>query len=91
MGRVAAYVAALVAWSAVVGIPNDPLGVLLWGWLALLDRRAGTQASGATGGRTSLGHGRSTGSLRGLADETFVDVRFDYPVRFDRWTGRHRR
>ena len=30
---VAAYAVALVLWSAVIGIPNDPIGVALWLWL----------------------------------------------------------
>lgn len=30
---VATYVVLLVAWSAVIGIPNDPIGIALWIWL----------------------------------------------------------
>jgi len=30
---VTAYVVALLAWSWVIGIPNDPIGVALWLWL----------------------------------------------------------
>ena len=30
---VATYVVLLVAWSAVIGIPNDPIGISLWIWL----------------------------------------------------------
>ena len=30
---VTAYVVALVLWCAVIGIPNDPVGVALWLWL----------------------------------------------------------
>jgi hypothetical protein len=82
---VAAYVAALVAWSAVVGIPNDPLGILLWGWLALLivRRHEGFWRDW----RPYVVGMVAYWFLRGLADETFVDVRFDYTVRFDRWIG----
>ena len=33
---IAAYVVALVGWSSLIGIPNDPLGVFLWIWGALV-------------------------------------------------------
>ena len=82
---VAAYVVALVAWSAVVGIPNDPLGILLWGWLALfiVRRHEGFWREW----RPYVAGLVAYWFLRGLADETFVDARFDYTVRFDRWLG----
>lgn len=81
----AAYVVALLAWSATIGIPNDPVGILLWGWLALrlANRHEGFWRSWApyVAGLVAYWF------LRGLADQTFVDTRFDYTVRFDRWLG----
>ncbi|GAB3263584.1 phosphatase PAP2 family protein [Nocardioides dilutus] len=82
---VVAYLAALVVWSAVVGIPNDPLGILLWGWLALLiaHRHEGFWRDW----RPYVVALVAYWFFRGLADETFLDVHFDYTVRFDRWLG----
>jgi membrane-associated phospholipid phosphatase len=81
----AVYVAALVSWSALVGIPNDPVGILLWGWLALviLGRHDGFWRDWRPYVAGMVGYW----FLRGLADETFLDTRFDYTVRFDRWLG----
>jgi hypothetical protein len=81
----AAYVAALVAWSAVVGIPNDPVGILLWGWLALAI--AGRHHGFWRDWRPYVVGMVVYWFLRGLADETFLGVHFDYTVRFDRWLG----
>lgn len=81
----AAYLAALVAWSAVIGIPNDPLGILLWGWLAL---RIGHRHHGFwRDWRPYVVALVVYWFFRGLADETFLDAHVDYPVRFDRWLG----
>ena len=80
-----AYVAALVLWSAVVGIPNDPLGILLWGWLALLI--AGRHKGLWRDWRPYVIGLVVYWFFRGLADETFIDTRSEYPIRFDRWLG----
>jgi len=83
--RLAAYVAALVLWSALVGIPNDPLGILLWGWLALFIAR---RHEGFWREWRPYVFGMvAYWFLRGLADETFLDAHFGYTVRFDRWLG----
>jgi hypothetical protein len=81
----AAYAVALVVWSAVVGIPNDPLGILLWGWLALVifGRHEGFWRDW----RPYVVGLVVYWFFRGLADETFLDVHFGYTVRFDRWLG----
>ena len=81
----AAYVAALVAWSAVVGIPNDPVGILLWGWLALviLGRHEGFWRDW----RPYVVGLVVYWLFRGLADETLLGAHFGYTVRFDRWLG----
>lgn len=83
--RLAVYVVALVAWSAVIGIPNDPVGILLWGWLALLI--AGRHQGFWRDWRPYVAGLVVYWFARGLADETFIDTRFDYTVRFDRWLG----
>ena len=79
------YTAALVVWSVVVGIPNDPLGILLWGWLALfiVRRHEGFWRDWRPYVICMVVYW----FFRGLADETFIDVRFGYTVRFDRWLG----
>ena len=84
-GQLAAYVAALVVWCVVVGIPNDPLGILLWGWLALfiVRRHEGFWRDWRPYVICMVVYW----FFRGLADETFIDVRFGYTVRFDRWLG----
>jgi hypothetical protein len=79
------YVAALVTWSATVGIPNDPVGILLWGWLAL--RIVGRHQGLWRDWWPYVAAMTAYWFLRGLADETFVGTRFDYTVRFDRWLG----
>jgi len=83
--KLAVYVVALIAWSVVVGIPNDPLGILLWGWIALflVHRHEGLWRDW----RPYIVGLVVYWFLRGLADETFLDVHFDYTVRFDRWLG----
>ena len=81
----AAYVVALVLWSALIGIPNDPLGILLWGWLALFI--AGRHDGFWRDWRPYVGAIVAYWLLRGLADETFIDTHFGYTVRFDRWLG----
>lgn len=80
-----AYGAALVAWSTLVGIPNDPVGILLWGWLLLriVRRHEGFWRDW----RPYVVGLVAYWFLRGLADQTFLDTRFDYTVRFDRWLG----
>jgi hypothetical protein len=81
----AAYVVALVAWSALIGIPNDPVGILLWGWVALViaHRHQGFWRDW----RPYIAGMVVYWFVRGLADETFIDTKFDYTVRFDRWVG----
>ena len=83
--RLALYVVALVLWSALIGIPNDPVGILLWGWLALVlvGRHQGFWRDWRPYVAGLVGYW----FLRGLADQTFLDTHFDYTVRFDRWLG----
>jgi hypothetical protein len=81
----AGYVAALVAWSAVVGIPNDPVGILLWGWLALVI--LGRHEAFWRDWRPYVVGMVVYWFFRGLADETLLGAHFDYTVRFDRWLG----
>lgn len=83
--RIAAYATALIVWCALVGIPNDPLGILLWGWLALLITRR--HEGFWRDWRLYVVGMVAYWFARGLADETFVDVHVDYPIRFDRWLG----
>ena len=83
--RLALYVVALALWSALIGLPNDPVGILLWGWLALVlvGRHQGFWRDWRPYVAGLVGYW----FLRGLADQTFLDTHFDYTVRFDRWLG----
>ncbi|WP_182524453.1 phosphatase PAP2 family protein [Nocardioides dongkuii] len=85
------YAVALVAWSLLIGIPNDTIGVCLWVWL-------GTVAWYAESAReVSLAWWRDwrwpmlllvlywVG--RGLADQTGMPVHVTAPIRMDEWLG----
>lgn len=85
--RVAAYVAALVAWSVVVGIPNDPLGILLWGWLATyaLGRHAGFWRDWWPVVVALVVYWLARGVTDDLTDLLGLPVHVTEPIRFDRW------
>lgn len=87
----AAYATLLLAWSAVIGIPNDTVGVVLWLWLF-------TIAWNVEAPRSE--HLRFVRDwwlpllllvlywfLRGLADEVGLSVHVTEPIRFDEWLG----
>ncbi|MGB0101156.1 MAG: phosphatase PAP2 family protein [Nocardioides sp.] len=85
----AAYVAALLAWSRLVGIPNDPAGVIIWIWLATIAWRIDLPA------REHLQFWRDWWkplSLlvvywlgRGVADEIGIAPHYTMPIRVDEW------
>jgi membrane-associated phospholipid phosphatase len=88
---VAAYAVALVAWSALIGIPNDTVGVALWLWVFTIAWNAD---------RPPREHLRFVADwwrpvlllavywlCRGLADELGLPVHVDEPIRFDEWIG----
>ena len=85
------YAVLLVLWSWVVGIPNDPVGVVLWVWL-------GTIAWDIEAPREKhLDFWRDWWRpvlilvaywlLRGLADNVGSPVHYRMPIRFDEWLG----
>lgn len=86
---VAAYVALLVAWSAVVGIPNDTVGVVLWLWLFTIAWNADQPRREHL--RFLADWWRPVLLLvgywlcRGLADELGLGVHVTEPIRFDEW------
>lgn len=84
---VAAYVVALVAWSAVVGIPNDPLGILLWGWLAtyVLRRHEGFWRDWWPVVVALVAYWLARGVTDDLTDLLGLPVHVTEPIRFDRW------
>lgn len=82
---VTAYVVALALWSAVVGIPNDPIGIALWLWLLATCWR----------GELSLDFPRDWwpwllalavyGLARGLVDDLGWPPHVTWPIRADEW------
>ena len=86
-GRVAAYVAALGVWCVVVGIPNDPLGILLWGWLAMfaLGRHQGFWRDWWPVVLAFVLYWLARGVTDDLTDALGLPVHFTEPIRFDRW------
>lgn len=90
--RALAAVAALLAvWVALVGIPNDTVGVALWLWLVALAWHA--DAPPARRWDFARDWWRPVlllvvyWLLRGLADQTGVPVHVETPVRLDAWLG----
>jgi membrane-associated phospholipid phosphatase len=86
---VTTYVVLLVAWSSLIGIPNDPLGVFLWIWGALV-------AWDVQGSREwHLRFPRDWWPVllglvvywltRGLVDELGLPVHVQMPIDVDRW------
>lgn len=86
-----AYAVALVAWSLVIGIPTDTLGVCLWIWIGAIAWFAGSPRA------TAVAFARdwwlpvallvAYSLLRGLADETFIPLHITMPIRVDEWIG----
>ena len=87
--RVLLYVAALVLWSAIVGLPNDPLGILLWGWLATyaLRRNEGFWRDWWPVVVALVVYWLARGVADDLTDLVGLPVHFSEPIRFDRWLG----
>jgi hypothetical protein len=86
---VAAYAVALVAWSAVIGIPNDPIGIALWLWLLSVCWRIDLPR------RTHLEFARDWwpwllalvvyGLARGVTDDLGFTPHVTWPIRVDEW------
>ncbi len=87
----AAYVGALAAWSALIGVPNDPIGVFLWIWFLLVAWNIQAPQS------YHLRFPRDWWPVllglviywftRGLADELGIPVHVTMPIRVDVWLG----
>ncbi len=85
----AAYAVVLLAWCWLVGIPNDPAGVIVWIWLGTL----AWQIEDAD--RDPWRFWRDWWKpllllvvywlVRGLADEIGIPPHYSMPVRFDEW------
>ncbi len=88
--RVGAFVAALVAWSALTGIPNDPVGILIWGWLATV--LMGVHHGFWTDWWPIVVALAGYWLVRGLIDDVTAAlglvVHVTEPIRFDRWLSR---
>lgn len=84
--RVAAYAVALLAWSWLIGIPNDPAGVIVWIWLGTL---------AWDGAQDPWQFWKDWWKpllllvaywlLRGLADEIGIPPHYSMPIRVDEW------
>lgn len=84
-----AYAVALLLWSWVVGIPNDPAGVILWIWLGTIawyaqdpDRR---WRAFWRDWWVPLALLVGYWIMRGLADEIGIPVHVTMPIRVDEW------
>lgn len=87
----AAYLAALVTWSLVLGVPNDTIQVFLWLWLGTIAWNVQAPP------RQHLGFLRDwslpvVGLViyfysRGLTDELGLPVHVTMPIRVDEWLG----
>lgn len=85
----AVYAAALVLWTAFVGLPNDPIGVFLWFWAAGIAWNIDAPRA------YHLGFPRDWWPAllalviywftRGLADELGLAVHVTEPIRIDQW------
>ncbi|WP_081795033.1 phosphatase PAP2 family protein [Nocardioides sp. URHA0020] len=86
-----AYAALLLAWCLLVGIPNDPAGVVLWIWLGTIAWQVEAEP------RDIWEFWRDWWKPlllmvvywlgRGLADEIGIAPHYLMPVRFDEWLG----
>ena len=82
----AAYVVALLAWSLLIGIPNDPAGVIIWIWF-------GTLAWDGLGDPWRFWKDWWRPLLllvvywlaRGLADEIGIAPHYSMPISVDEW------
>lgn len=86
---VTGFAVLLVSWSAVIGIPNDTVGVVLWLWLFTIAWHADQPRREHL--RFLADWWRPVLLLilywlaRGLADELGLGVHVTEPIRFDEW------
>ncbi len=85
--RVTLYVAALLVWSATIGIPNDPLGILLWGWLAtyVLGRHEGFWRDWWPVVVALVAYWLARGVADDLTELLGLPIHVTEPIRADRW------
>jgi membrane-associated phospholipid phosphatase len=90
---VAAYAVALLVWCAVVGIPNDPIGVALWLWLLAICWRLDWSLQFPRDWWPWLLALAVYALARGLTDDLGFAPHVTWPVRADEWLaglwGRH--
>lgn len=82
---VTAYAVALVAWSATIGIPNDPTGVALWLWLLAMAWRGDWAWQFPKDWWPWLLALAVYGLARGLTDDLGFDPYVTAPIRIDEW------
>jgi hypothetical protein len=85
---VAAYAVALIAWSAVIGIPNDPVGIALWLWLFATCWRLELSWDFARDWWPWLLALAVYALARGLTDDLGFAPHATAPVRMDEWLAR---
>lgn len=83
----AAYVVALVGWSALVGIPNDPIGIALWLWLFVICWRLDWSWQFPRDWWPWLAALAVYALARGLVDDLGWTPHVLAPIRFDEWIG----
>ena len=85
---VSAYAVALVAWSATIGIPNDPTGVALWLWLLAIAWRGDWQWQFPKDWWPWLLALAVYALARGLTDDLGFAPHVTWPIRADEWLAR---
>ncbi len=85
----AAYAVALLLWSLLVGIPNDPAGVIIWIWLAMVawyvdDPEQRWKVFWRDWWKP-LAFLVGYWLVRGLADEIGIPPHYSMPIRVDAW------
>ena len=82
---VAAYAVALVLWSWLVGIPNDPIGIALWLWLLAICWRLDWSWQFPKDWWPWLAALAFYGLARGVTDDWGFTPHEVWPIRADEW------
>jgi hypothetical protein len=80
-----AYAVALVLWCAVIGIPNDPIGVAIWLWLLTICWRQDWSWQFPKDWWPWLAALAFYGLARGLTDDLGFTPHEVWPIRADEW------
>jgi membrane-associated phospholipid phosphatase len=89
---VTTYAVLLVAWSVVIGLPNDPIGIALWIWLFSycwrMDQPLRSHLQFVRDWAPWLGALAVYGLVRGMVDNVGFTPHVTAPIRMDEWLAR---